>query len=94
MNSSEDDRFGDRDVTDTEGVEEGLANDSMASTPEFSGSGNCPGADVDLRGCGSASLIECLNRNLSRVPSLATPAACASEEQLNISDLSLTRDRL
>ena len=33
MIASEEDRLGDGDVTDTEGMEEGVANDSMASTP-------------------------------------------------------------
>ena len=65
--------------TGTEGMEGGVANDSMASTPIISGSGNCPRADVDSRGYGSASLMECLDQNLSKVPSLAAPAACASE---------------
>ena len=50
VNLSEEDRVGDGDVTDTEGVEEGVANDSIVSTPIISGSGNCPGADVDSRG--------------------------------------------
>ena len=56
-NPSEEDRLGDGDVTDTEGVEEGVANDSIASTPMISGSGTCPGADVDSRGYGGASLV-------------------------------------
>ena len=79
VKTSEGDRFGDGDVTDTEEMEEGAANDSITSTPIVSGSGNCPGANLDSRGYGSASLIECLNRNLIRVPSLAALAACASE---------------
>ena len=66
-------------MTDTEGVEEGVANDSMASAPRISGSGNCPGPDADSRDYVRASLKECLDRNLSRVPSLAAPAAYASE---------------
>ena len=33
VNPSEGDRFGDGDVNDTEGIEEGVANDSMTSTP-------------------------------------------------------------
>ena len=66
-------------MTDTEGMEEGVANDSTTSTSIISGLGSCPGADLDSRGYGSASLMECLDGNLSRVPSLAAPAACASE---------------
>ena len=76
---SEEDKLGDGEVADTEELGERVANDSIASRPTISGSGSCPGADVDSRGYGSASLIECLSLNLSRVPSLATPAACASE---------------
>ena len=79
VNPSEGDRFGDGDVNDMETIEEGVANDSVTSTPIVSGSGNCPGGDLDSRGYGSASLMECLNRSLSRVPNLAAPAACASE---------------
>ena len=71
------DRFGDGSVTHTEKIEQGVANDSTASTPIVSGLGNCP-AGLDSRGYGSASLTECLDR-LSRVPNLAAPAACASE---------------
>ena len=71
------DRFGDGDVTDTERMEEGVANDPMHSTPIVSGVGNRPGVDLDSRGYRSASLMECLNRDLNRVPSLAAPAACA-----------------
>ena len=74
VNPSEGDRFGDGDVTDTEEMAEGVAHDSMTSTPIVSGSSNCPGADLDSRGYGSASVTECLNRNLTRVPSLAAPA--------------------
>ena len=66
-------------MTATEEMEEGVANDSKTSTPIVSGSGNSPGADLDSRGYGSASLAECLNQNLSRVPFLAAPAACASQ---------------
>ena len=40
--------------------------------------GNCSGADLDSRGYGSAGLAECLDR-LGGVPSLAAPAACASD---------------
>ena len=94
LNSSEEDRFGDGDVTDAEEMEEGVANDSMASTPMFSGSGNCPGADVELRGYGSASLMECLDRSLSGVPSLAPLLPAPLREQLSISDLSLTCDKV
>ena len=64
-NSSERDRFGDGDVTDTEEMEEGVANEPMTLTPIVSGSGNCPGAGLDLRGYGSASLIECV---LTEIP--------------------------
>ena len=40
VNPSEEDRLGDGEVTDTEGMEEGVANDSIASTPIISGSGH------------------------------------------------------
>ena len=49
---SEGDRFGDGDVTDTEEMEEGVANDSMTSNPVVSGLGNRPGGDLDSRGYG------------------------------------------
>ena len=49
---------------------------TLTSTPMFSG---LSGADVDSRGYGSASHMECVDRSLSKVPSLAVPAACASE---------------
>ena len=80
VHPSEGDRFGDGDVTDTEKMGQGVADDSTASTPIVSGLGTCPGLDLDSRGCGSASLMKCLDRNLSRVSSLAAPAACASEQ--------------
>ena len=38
---SEEDRFGDGDVTDTEEMAEGVANDSTTSAPIHSGSGWC-----------------------------------------------------
>ena len=82
VNPSEEDRFGDWDVTDMEAVEEGVANDSMTPTSMFSGSGNCPGADVESRGYGRASLMECLDRSLSRVPSLAALLPAPLREQL------------
>ena len=44
------DGFGDGNVTDAEENEQGVANDSSASTPIVSGLGNCPGADLDSRG--------------------------------------------
>ena len=72
------DGLGDRNVTDTEENEQGVANDSSVSTPIVSGLGNRPGADLESRGYGNASLAECLDR-LGGVPSLAAPAACASE---------------
>ena len=50
------DRFGDGNVTDPEEIEQGVANDSTASTPIVSGLGNCPDADLDSRAYGSASL--------------------------------------
>ena len=75
---SERDRFGDGNVTDTEEMGQGVANDSAASTPVASGLDNCPGAYLDSRGYGSSILTECLNR-LGGVSSLAAPAACASK---------------
>ena len=90
---SEGDRFGDGNVTDTEEMGHGVANGSTALTPIVSGLGSCPGADLDLKGCGSARLLECLDRNLSRVSSLAAPAACASDGAAEYLDLSPTCDR-
>ena len=40
VNPSQKDRFGDGDVTDTEGIDEEVANDSMASTRIVSGPGS------------------------------------------------------
>ena len=51
MHPSEGNRFDDGDVADMEEMEEGVANDSMTSTPMVSGLGNRPGADLDSRGC-------------------------------------------
>ena len=83
VHPSEGDRFGDGDTTDTKEIEEGAANDSLSSTPNWSpivsGLVDCPGADLDSRVYGSASFMECLDRSLGRVPSLAAPTACASE---------------
>ena len=62
----------------TEGFDQGVANDSEVSTPVVSGLGNCPGADLELRGYGSVSLAECPDR-MGDVSGLAALAACASE---------------
>ena len=72
-------------------MENGVANDSMAST-SIIGSGSCPGADLDSRGSGSASLMEPLDPNLSRVPSLAALLPGHLRKQLNTLDLSPTCD--
>ena len=42
--SSEEDRFGDRELTDTENPIEGVANDSGTPVRSHSGIGSCPGA--------------------------------------------------
>ena len=62
-------------MTDTEEIEEEVANDLTSSVPTFLGVDNCPGVDGSSREYGSASLAEVLNS----VPSLAAPAVCASE---------------
>ena len=51
-------RFGDGNVTDAEGIDQGVANDSGVSTPVAPALGNCPGFDLDSRGYESASLAE------------------------------------
>ena len=56
-------------------VRRGAAKDSKTSTFVLSRSGNCPGADVDLRGHGGTTPAEVLNN----LPSLVDPAACASQ---------------
>ena len=95
VHPSEGDRFDDGDLTDTEGMEEGDANDSENSNPIVSGLDNRPGADFDSRAYGSASLIECLNRNLI-IEFLALPLLLLAplREQLNTTGLSPTRDKL
>ena len=65
-------------MTDVEGADQGVANDSEASTPLASGLGTYPGVGVDSKGFGSSSLAECLER-LGDVAGLTAPAACASE---------------
>ena len=40
-------------MTDTEGMGEGVAKDSIASTPTISGSGNCPGVAAVLDSLGA-----------------------------------------
>ena len=71
-------RFGDGNVTDTEGIDQGVANDSEASTPVASGLGNYSGVGVDSKGFGRSSLAECLER-MAEISGFAVPAACASE---------------
>ena len=60
VQSPEMERFGDGNVTDTEETDQGVA--TQWRQPHIaSGLGNCPGADLDSRGCGrgSANLAEC-----------------------------------
>ena len=71
-------RFGDRNVTDVERIDQGVANDSNVSTPVSSGLGNYPGVGVGSKGFGSSSLAECLER-MGDVSGLAAPAACSLE---------------
>ena len=73
--SSEEDRFGDGELTDTGNPIDGVANDSGTPVDSHSGIGVCPGAAESLRGYGRVSLAEVLNR----MPRLSAPAACASQ---------------
>ena len=73
--ASEEDRYGDGELTDAEVQRLGVADDSGAPVDSRSGIGSCPGAADSLRGIGSASLAEVPNG----VPRLDAPAACASQ---------------
>ena len=59
--SSEEDGFGDGELTDTENPIGRVADDSATPAGSHSGSGNRPGADKDSRGYGSSSLAEVPN---------------------------------
>ena len=93
VHSSEKNRIGDGDVTDTEDMGQRNANDSTASTPIVTGLGNCPGADlIRLEGLREFSwnvLTEVLIELLALPPLLPVPLT----EQLNTKNLSPTRDR-
>ena len=82
VDPSGNDGSGNGELTETEWDTGGVAIDSQPSAPIPLSSDACPGVDGISRGPGSASLVKVLNLT----PSLAAPAACASE-------LSLTRDR-
>ena len=73
--SNEEDGFGDGELTDTQDLDEEVANDLSNPILPISGSGNCPGVAGDSKGYGSASLTEVLNS----LPNRAAPAACASQ---------------
>ena len=61
--SSEEDRFGDGELTDTENPISRVADDSGAPVESHFGIGSCSGAADRSRGHGSASLAEILNRD-------------------------------
>ena len=63
-------------MTDVEGIDQGVANDSEGSTPVASVLGNYLGVGVDLKGFGSSSLAECLER-MGDVSGFAARAVCA-----------------
>ena len=60
--TSEEDRYGDGDLTDTEVHPHGVADDSGTPADSRSGIDLCPGAADSSRRIGSASLAEVLNR--------------------------------
>ena len=77
--SGEEDGFGDRELTDTQDLDEEVADDLTNPVDSYFGSGNCFGVAGNSRGYGSASLAEVLNS----LPNFAAPVACAVREQLN-----------
>ena len=73
--ASEEDRYGDGELTEAEVHPRGVADDSGIPVDSHSGIGSCPGAADSWRGIDCASLAEVLNR----MPRLDAPAACASQ---------------
>ena len=68
--SSEEDRFGDGGLTDTENPISRVANDSGTPVDSHSGIGSCPGAAESSRGFSNASLAEILDRMPRLMPLL------------------------
>ena len=73
--TSEEDRYGDGELTDNEVSRIRVADDSATSIDSHSGIGSCPGVVAGSRGFGSAILAKIL----SRIPGFDAPAACASQ---------------
>ena len=94
VNPSEGDRFGDGDVTDAEGIEEGVANNSTVSTPLIAGSArssNCPDANLDSRFAGVIAswnaLIGILAEYLALPPHVAGKAIRLIEQLIGVRKL-------
>ena len=92
--SSEEDRFGDGELTDSEGPASGVADDLRMVSETHLGIGAPPGVVEGSRGIGSASLAEVLNRqpNLDQDPfSLKAPKPEVGTDAMRESQLKCER---